>query len=227
VRLPNVRNILVAAVQAVLLATASVALGGFAWLENEEHAGQAELRRRFDAAAASRSAPRTAPVRARPITANEPGPAVAAKAAAEDKQPATQPLPDDAALVGRLVCERIGLDVIVVDGLDRATLRRAAGRDPRSARPGEGGNIAVAAHRDTYFEPLRRIDPGDEIRLETPDGRRYTYVVERVAVVEPTNVRPLAPTAEAALTLVTCFPFDYIGPAPRRYIVRAVATDEA
>lgn len=226
VRLPSLRDTLIAAAQAVLLATAVAALGGFGWLKYEEHAGQTELRQRFDAmSAAFRSEPDTTSTRAQPVV-SRPQARPSSADDAREKQ-ASKPFPDDDALIGRLVCDRIGLDVIVVDGLDRATLRSAAGRDPRSARPGEKGNVAIAAHRDTYFEPLRRIDQGDEIRLETPDGRRYSYVVEWIAVVEPTNVRSLEPTAEPALTLVTCFPFDYLGSAPRRYIVRAVAADSA
>lgn len=211
VRLRSLGDALAAAAQAVLLTVALAGLGGFFWLEYEQRAGQAELRERFEAVSASPTSPRRGSVEETPLLDAD---------QRSERSPEPSPHPDG--LVGRLVCDRIGLDVIVVDGVDRATLRRAAGRDPRGVRPGEMGNVAIAAHRDTYFRPLRNVDQGDEIRLETPDGEVYTYVVDWVSVVEPTNVRPLDPTDQPALTLVTCFPFDYIGSAPRRYIVRAV-----
>ena len=82
----------------------------------------------------------------------------------------------------------------------------------------------MAAHRDTFFRPLREIKKGDELELDTIEGS-YRYRVDWIEVVEPNNMSPLAQTQGAALTLVTCFPFHYVGPAPRRFIVRALRVE--
>jgi sortase A len=112
--------------------------------------------------------------------------------------------------------------VAVLQGIEDHVLRRGAGWIPGTARPGESGNVGIAAHRDTFFRALREIRSGDRVELETPDAGR-SYVVRSVSVVEPEFTGSLQPTNEPTVTLVTCFPFDYVGPAPRRYIVQAVA----
>jgi sortase A len=132
----------------------------------------------------------------------------------------------DMRILGRLQVPRLGLEVAVLAGLDRRTLRRGAGWIPGTARPGEQGNVGIAAHRDTFFQPLREIHGGDRIELETLAGRQ-SYVVRSVYVVDPGVTAVLASSAQPTLTLVTCFPFDYAGPAPRRYIVQAVADGAA
>ncbi len=124
------------------------------------------------------------------------------------------------ALVGRLEVPRIGLSVMVLEGDDARTLRVAAGHIPGTALPGQPGNVGIAAHRDTFFRKLQAVRQNDLIRLKTPTGI-YRYGVESVRVVEPEDTQVLAATAYPALTLVTCFPFHYIGPAPQRFIVRA------
>ena len=91
---------------------------------------------------------------------------------------------------------------------------------PGTALPGEAGNVGLAGHRDTFFRQLRDIRPDDEIRVATPDGI-FSYRVERTLIVNPTDVWVLDPTSTATLTLVTCYPFTYIGSAPQRFIVRA------
>jgi sortase A len=99
-------------------------------------------------------------------------------------------------------------------------LQRAVGHIPETALPGEMGNVVLAGHRDTFFRPLREVRPGDVITLKTPDGS-FQYRVESTAVVPPSDVRVLQASSERTLTLITCFPFHYVGPAPNRYIVRA------
>lgn len=131
--------------------------------------------------------------------------------------PAEVPLKDG--LVGRLEIPEIGLEVMVLNGVDARTLRRGAGWLPYTARPGSG-NAAIAAHRDTHFRPLRRIKEGDIIHLTTLDGR-YKYRVEWTAVVDPGDTAVLGPTEKPTLTLITCYPFYYEGKAPQRFIVRA------
>lgn len=123
-------------------------------------------------------------------------------------------------VIGELQVPRLGLDVIVVQGDSPASLRRAVGHLANSAMPGEPGNVALAGHRDTFFRPLRDIQPGDEIRFKAP-ARSFDYRVESIEVVGPTDMRVLEPSAEHELTLLTCFPFYYVGPAPKRFIVRA------
>ena len=132
------------------------------------------------------------------------------------------PRPDsqDLELTGRVEIERLGLDAMVQEGADEATLSRAVGHIPGTSVPWNGGNVALAAHRDTFFRGLGDLRPGDRIRLTTLRGS-YEYAVDSTRVVSPASVEVLATTGEPQLTLVTCWPFHYIGPAPMRYIVRA------
>jgi sortase A len=136
----------------------------------------------------------------------------------EERQRVTA-LPPTEGLIGRLEIPGIGLEVMVLNGADARTLRRGAGWLPYTARPGSG-NAVIAAHRDTYFRPLRRIKQGDVIHLTTLDGR-YNFRVEWTAVVEPADTTVLRPTKRPTLTLITCYPFYYAGEAPQRFIVRA------
>jgi len=126
----------------------------------------------------------------------------------------------DGGVIGEIEVPRLKLKAIVVQGDSENVLRRAVGHLPETPLPGEAGNVALAAHRDGLFRPLGNIRPGDLITLRTPD-REFRYQVEWTAVVPPTAVRVLEPTSEQALTLVTCFPFYYVGAAPDRYVVRA------
>jgi sortase A len=127
--------------------------------------------------------------------------------------------PRDPRVIGRLEAPSIHLSVVVRDGIDDETLRKAVGRLPSSALPGEPGNLVVLGHRDTFFRPLRNLERGQSIRFHTARGQ-FEYVVESVQVVEPGSVN-VVPTADAVTTLITCFPFDYVGTAPRRFVVRA------
>jgi sortase A len=127
-------------------------------------------------------------------------------------------------LVGRIEIPRLGFKAIVLEGSDSGTLRVAVGRIPETADPGQKGNIVLAGHRDSFFRPLKGIRDGDEIELVTPTGN-YRYSVQWTQVVNPTETRVLQPTRDKSLTLVTCYPFHYIGPAPQRFIVRARQID--
>ncbi|MBK9372521.1 MAG: class D sortase [Holophagales bacterium] len=126
----------------------------------------------------------------------------------------------DPLVLGRIEIPRIGVSAIVREGDDDATLSVAVGRVPGTARPGERGNMALAGHRDSFFRELRHIRVDDVIRFRTP-GREYEYRVDATEVVEPEELRVLAPSAAPVLTLVTCYPFGYVGSAPNRFIVRA------
>jgi sortase A len=123
-------------------------------------------------------------------------------------------------LVGRIEIPRLRMSVVVVEGITKMALRRAAGHIPGTPLPGEAGNVGVAGHRDTFFRPLKDLRIKDEIQFSTPKGD-FKYEVKSLKVVEPDNVTVLAPSGENMLTMVTCYPFYYIGPAPKRWIVTA------
>lgn len=127
-------------------------------------------------------------------------------------------------LIGRIEIDRLGVSVLVVEGTTSKALRRGVGHVEGTAYPGERGNVALAGHRDSYFRPLRKIESGDRIRLETPDGH-FVYQVDTTLIVKPERGDLLKSGHEARLTLVTCYPFYYIGPAPRRFVVVAREVD--
>lgn len=131
----------------------------------------------------------------------------------------------DARPLAVLRIPRLKLSVPVLDGIDDAVLDRGAGHIPETARPGEPGNIGIAAHRDSFFRGLKDVKAGDEIELATRRGRER-YVVERTWIVDPEDLSVLEPTPTPAMTLVTCYPFYYIGSAPHRFIVRAVRAED-
>jgi len=110
--------------------------------------------------------------------------------------------------------------VMVVEGDDGKTLRRAAGHVPGTALPGQSGNVGITAHRDTFFRPLRNIQLDDLITITTLQGE-YRYRVVSTKVVNPEDVAVLDPSGGETLTLVTCHPFYFVGAAPNRFIVRA------
>ena len=132
--------------------------------------------------------------------------------------PAAAPKTDG--LVGRITIPRLRLSVVVVEGVTKTALRRAAGHIPGTALPGEAGNVGVAGHRDTFFRPLKDLRIKDKIQFSTLKGD-FKYEVESLKVVDPDDVGVLAPSGENVLTMVTCYPFYYVGPAPKRWIVRA------
>jgi sortase A len=123
-------------------------------------------------------------------------------------------------LIGRIEIARLGLSVMVIEGDDGKTLRRAAGHVPGTALPGQLGNVAITAHRDTFFRPLRKIQTDDVITLTTLQGV-YRYRVVSTKIVSPQDVEVLDSTDGEVLTLVTCYPFYFVGAAPNRFIVRA------
>jgi sortase A len=122
--------------------------------------------------------------------------------------------------VGRIEIPRLGVSAVIRAGTDARTLRLAVGYIPGTALPGDPGNFGLAGHRDTFFRKLRDINPDDEIRIVTTDGV-FRYDVQRTSIVMPEDVWVLDPTNYPALTLVTCYPFNYVGSAPKRFIVRA------
>ena len=123
-------------------------------------------------------------------------------------------------LVGRIEIPRLGISAIIAEGTDSRTLRRAVGHVPSTALPGDLGNIVLAGHRDSFFRALRGVQAGDQVRITTEDGV-YDYRVDSTDVVGPERTDLLAASDVTTLTLITCYPFNYVGPAPDRFIVRA------
>ena len=134
--------------------------------------------------------------------------------------PGAAPVIPPGGIVGRLSIPRLGLRAMVREGSDADTLNVAVGHIPGTALPGGPGNFAVAGHRDTLFRGLRGIRRGDRIELETQGGK-FSYIVAGTRIVEPDAVEVLKAGASPEMTLVTCFPFDYVGSAPHRFIVKA------
>ena len=126
----------------------------------------------------------------------------------------------DGSVIGEIQIQRLGLSAIVVQGDSPSVLQRAVGHLADTALPGESGNVVLAGHRDTFFRPLQLVRAGDAIVLKTLNGD-LEYVVESTAVVPPSEVQALQPTERPTLTLITCFPFSYVGQAPARFIVVA------
>jgi sortase A len=129
----------------------------------------------------------------------------------------------EGSLVGRIDIPRLDLSAIVFEGTSDDTLSRGVGHLRGTAVPGERGNLVLAGHRDTFFRELRNIREGDHVRVKAPDGV-YEYSVDSTSVVQPDQTEVLRPSEDATLTLITCYPFTYIGNAPERFIVRAHAT---
>jgi sortase A len=127
---------------------------------------------------------------------------------------------DEGAVLGRIEIPRLGIAAIVAEGVDSRTLGRAVGHVPFSAQPGKQGNCALAGHRDTFMRGLGGVRVNDVILIVTLGGT-HTYRVEWSEVVEPERVDVLDATAASSLTLVTCYPFAFVGRAPQRFVVRA------
>jgi len=145
-------------------------------------------------------------------------------AALERFVPAEVPVPSallEDGLIGRMQVDRLGVSVVVMEGTSNKTLRRAVGHIAGTALPGRNGNVGIAGHRDTFFRPLRNIQSNDVITLTTRSGE-YRYRVVSTKIVHPDNVAVLNSDGNEVLTLVTCYPFYFVGSAPDRFIVRAV-----
>ncbi len=133
------------------------------------------------------------------------------------------PAPKMHDVIGRLEIPRLNVSTVVIEGDDNHVLRLGAGHVPGTALPGADGNVGIAAHRDTFFRPLRNIAADDRITLKTAHGE-YHYVVDSTQIVRPDDVAVLRATARPELTLVTCYPFYYVGSAPLRFVVHARQT---
>ncbi len=123
-------------------------------------------------------------------------------------------------VLGRIEIPRVGVSVAILEGTTPQTLRMGVGHIDGTALPGQPGNSGIAGHRDTYFRELKEIRSNDQILIHTATGVE-SYEVDWVQITNPSDVDILAPTTGSGLTLVTCYPFHYIGAAPERFVVHA------
>jgi sortase A len=218
----------------LLLAVGLICLGAvaFAWLDARWFAFRQgrvldrALRERAAATAAGGgAAPRTAPGAGAPRS----GPGAGREASETDRLDTFRPgsaaerptlaLPEGS-LIGRIAIPRVGISALLLEGTEGTTLRRGVGHISDTPLPQRAGNVGLAGHRDTAFRGLKDIRKGDLIQLDTLEGT-YRYGVDWAQVVDPSDVGVLATGTRRELTLVTCYPFYYVGSAPERFVVRA------
>jgi sortase A len=145
--------------------------------------------------------------------------------APSEVQPSTLTRPVEGSVLGRVQIGRLNLSAIVREGVNDATLSRAVGHLPYTALPGQTGNFALAAHRDTLFRALKDIQKDDRVTFQSQTGT-YTYQVVSTNIVKPSDLRVVQPQgSEKLLTMITCYPFYYVGSAPKRFIVQARLLD--
>jgi len=135
--------------------------------------------------------------------------------------PLRAPIVPRGSAVADLSIPRVHLSAVVLHGSDARTLRRGPGHLENTPLPGESGNVVIAGHRDSFFRPLRDIQVGDDIFVDTPQGR-FHYRVTSLRVVKSHDLSVVNPTDDAVLTLITCYPFWVFGEAPDRFVVRAI-----
>jgi sortase A len=143
------------------------------------------------------------------------------------RKPGTAPEPTVApgTVLGQFDVPRLGLSYVLLEGTDSRTLDRSVGHVEGTGLPGSAGNIAIAGHRDRHFRKLEWIQRDDQIVLTALGGARYVYRVEWSRIFKPGDIQVLDESHGPAITLITCFPFEYVGSAPLRLIVRAVPED--
>lgn len=133
----------------------------------------------------------------------------------------------EGALVGRIVIPSLKISAIILEGVQPKTLQSAVGHMPGTPLPGESGNVELAAHRDTFFRGLRNVQKGDSITLSTLSGATYDYRVDSLVVVSPNDMDILTASPGPGLNLITCYPFNFIGAAPKRFVVHATEVEES
>jgi sortase A len=200
------------------LVTGLLCLGLWAHASYRSWAYQSAESRKL--AARAREAPPAKPVRGSEPDVEQP--AAAAPGITSKSKPAAVPV----ASIGRIEIPRLGIRAMVAEGTDAPTLELAVGHIPETAAPGSPGNCGLAGHRDTFFRRLEGVREGDRVHFSTAE-KTHTYEVEWSQVVEPDRVDTLDPTPVPSLTLVTCYPFTYVGRAPKRFVVRARQVDAA
>lgn len=226
------RHRLVTKVRVLLFACGLACIGFYGYSLANQYVYQAYENWAFDQQIAGRTVSFTDWLRERTplgtyMTPSNTQTATAVKPAEPGKVPSAAPLAEGA-LVGKVLISRLHLSAMVLQGVETETLARGAGHVPSTAMPGQTGNFAIAAHRDTLFRPLKDIEKGDQVTFESPLGS-YTYQVVSTQIVLPSDVGVLRPLPGGGkwMTMITCYPFYYVGSAPKRFIVQAklVSTD--
>jgi sortase A len=212
-------------VEAICWIIAVLALGWFSYVQAEAYFFQGEQSRRLDALLYSRSNSAAVPGGAAASPADEalPFPALPAGESAASVPTAPRPKVYDAApgdLLGRIEIPRLHVSAAIIEGDDTDDLRHAVGHIPGTALPWESGNIGLAGHRDSFFRSIGSLRDGDQIVLTTIRGT-FQFRAAEFAIVKPDDVGVLSSVQQPALTLVTCYPFHYIGSAPKRFVIRA------
>jgi sortase A len=198
----------------ILLLVALGCLGTYAYAYFDARYTEMQENRKLDEALAQSRAQQAAQTGVQPASETD-----SFKSFAAPPEPA--PPLAEGELVGRLEIPRLGVSAIVLEGVEARTLRRGLGHIPGTEFPFQGGNVGIAGHRDSFFRPLKDIGKNDIIELTTPRGT-FRYAVEWTRIVKPDDTEVLAPDpGQPSLTLVTCYPFYYVGSAPKRFIVRA------
>jgi sortase A len=214
--------------EAICWIIAVLALGWFSYVQAEAYFFQGEQSRRLDALLHNRSnsaALASAPGAAAGPSADEalPFPAHPAGESGASVPTAPRPRVYDAApgdLLGRIEIPRLHVSATIIEGDDTDDLRHAVGHIPGTALPWEFGNIGLAGHRDSFFRSIGSLRDGDQIVLTTIRGT-FQFRAAEFAIVNPDDVGVLSSVQQPALTLVTCYPFHYIGSAPKRFVIRA------
>ena len=208
----------------ILFAIGISALGYCGYVVLDAHYAQNEQSRQFDEAllaahnsAAVADSAATAPLMPVFLDANG---AVNSNSTGQKNSPAQVLSLPPAGPLGRIEIASIGLKAMIQEGTGRLTLQRGVGHIVGTSLLGASGNIGLAGHRDTFFRQLRNIHEGAEITLTTLTGS-FLYRVDQISIVEPEDSQVLRDSGENLLTLVTCYPFSYVGPSPKRFIVRA------
>jgi sortase A len=211
-------------IERALLLVAILCLGfwAYAWLDSAyvQYRDNQILDAAPDSSPAALPSPAPSPQAAGDTPASETDPLSGFQPPPAEDRPA-QPATEEGSLVGRVEIPRLGVSAIVLEGVDAKTLRRGVGHIPETPLPGGAGNVGLAAHRDSFFRALKDIRKNDIIRVKTLEGGAFRYRVEWTEVVKPDNTAVLDGDATPELTLVTCYPFNYVGSAPKRFIVRA------
>jgi LPXTG-site transpeptidase (sortase) family protein len=204
-RLPSFIALAAALASRVLIVAGSLGVASYLWSESELWFYQRVQSARL------REAP--AVVEVSPTAAQPPAfrPAILRKI-----------LEPDPRVLGEIEIPRLHFRAVIRDGIDQATLRKAVGHVTSTPIPGDRGNSVIAGHRDTFFRALRGIEHGDTIRIHRKTGV-VSYSVDSLAIVAPEAVEVMRPAAETRITLITCYPFEYVGPSPRRFVAGALA----
>lgn len=219
-------------IERALLLVGILCLGSYAYAWLDARVYEKLESRRLDAALAQRAAERSARTGTPAAEETDSFDSFRQGAGQAEGQPASEPSESffanlqEGDLIGRIEVPRLGVSAIVLEGVGYRTLRRGVGHIPATALPDQAGNIGLAGHRDSFFRGLKDIRKDDIVDLTTPDGT-YSYRVEWTKIVLPKDVDVLDGSGGPELTLVTCYPFYYVGSAPKRFIVRAVRVDQA